>query len=520
MLEYKSDLDMISYLTNPAVRSSIKHIAKRLNPNSLLNTFLLNYYTELAPGYTPEADVVASALSHNSFNEVEVSEALAKLARYSTISREGAKSLINSFYRYYKRTKLREAHEIFSERREEHLESAEDDFLEEISRLHRITGSEFELINLAEEDLSKLIDTEVSGVNIKIPSKFNIVRQSCNHGAYCKGWIVQVAAPPGVMKTQLMLNEVIFWATLGIKTVWVALGDMTRGKFLVRIACILNKASAKEVTNNARRYITPEVIQVFQNIRFIIKNAHEMTASELVNNVQNIDPNEFDYSTVVIDYDDNLLPEYDNMYLEGGNAYSEFTRLAKKDGVPDKLVMVASQVKQELWSTEKLPERCIAQSSAKQARVDLMMCGNRNSVNPNIGTLVITKNRDGDLMDTKYMKDSYGNFMGISDMQYRDMLADRDSVPAVKSDSFNVEESDNGSKQECSKECGDESSQASSETSCSQESGSCSEESGCEQSQRESDTIGSPPECEAPTEASSEGSEDDRSRDREVGSSS
>jgi intein/homing endonuclease len=774
----KSEIDRISYLSNSYVRSSTRHLAKKLKPSSPLGNIILQYYVSLAPGYTPEDGAITAYLSGKNCSEAEIGLILAKKTLYATISKEGAKDLIRDFFRFYKRIKVLEATDVYQKNKVEDLEIAEDDFIEEMSRIHKISGSDFELMNLAEVNIKELIEKEISGEGAKIPSKFSIVRQSSAYKAYCKGWIVEICAPPGTGKqadvnskiltetgfqrfgdlevgdkvfskdgtlttvtgifpqgikasykvtsidgqeaycglehlwhikrkahrgwlwetvelkeiiekglqrpngeykyylpvndaiqysekellinpyilgiliaegalsgdyghqiifsnpeadiisrmqdylgenytiktengvnkdlrwyisyyrekenplkaeiknlglnvgsldkfipeiymqssieqrkqllaglfdgdgniakgtsklnysthskrlaedflslcrslgykarlssyerkdegknteyrvriltnekiwtskkhdaryrtaakawtpkydstaiksieyvgeveqqcisvshpshlyicddyivthnTMFMLNEVVFMAQQGFRVVWAALGDMKPSDMLLRVSTIVNNITLDEAVADPEKYVTtPAVLEVFNNIHFAFYAAAEVSANELVNNILSIDPMIFDYQIVVIDYDDNLASEYDNMYMEGANAYAEFTRLSnKKDDY--KLVFVGSQVKQDLWEEEILPERCVAQSSAKQARVDMMLCFNRNKRNPNIGTFNITKQRRGKLLKGKYRLDSFGHFHGINDIEYLELVNTRDnqSTPA------------------------------------------------------------------------------------------
>lgn len=413
----KEELDIISYLSNPIVRSNVRNIARLLNPSSQFCRDLKTYYLSLDTGYFPEDGSMTAYLNAKKFTTAEIEYAIAKKCMYAVVSKNGANELIKAFYDYYIGVKIIDAIDIFQKCKLEDYQSAKKDLLERIIQINTVGGTIFDMVNLAEANLKEIIDREIGGELSLLPSRFEVVRKSSAYQKYARGWIIEVVSPPGVGKTLFMMNEVTNMAKNGFKIVWVALGDMKYSDFIIRISAIVTGATLNQVTLEPLRYVTKEVLDILANLRVIIYPAGVITANEVVNNILGIDQIDFGYQVVVIDYDDNLAEEYDNMYKEGGNTYRELTRLStKKDDY--KLVFVASQVKTEYWETEILPERCVAQSSAKQAMIDMQICINRNPSKPIIGTINIPKQRRGTLEIARYKLEDNGCFRIITPVEY------------------------------------------------------------------------------------------------------
>ncbi len=413
----KDELDIVSFLANPTARGALLNAAASLKPVSNLGKLLMIYYVSLPPNYAPEAGALRAYLLNSRLEEAEITLATVKLNIYTNIDEKGTEPLIETFYSHVRGRAIMEAVTRFYANKGTNADTAKSELIEEITEISKLQGSYFPVTNLGEsyEALEQILKEEIGDDTAKIPSRFGVIRESSSFGAYLKGWVVQVNAPPGVGKTLFMMNECAEWLKTK-KVAWVALGDMHRSDFIIRLTSIIKGISLDDVTRDPMAYIDDDIMERFNNLRLSIHPAKVLSASEVVNNLLSLD---FEYDVVVIDYDDNFRDAHgDNMYKEGGATYQELTRLANQGG-RKVLVMVASQVKQFLWDTECLPENCSASSSQKQAVIDTMITINRNTEVEYIGTLNIPKQRRGKVMKCLWKRGMNGEFTEIPHSEYQ-----------------------------------------------------------------------------------------------------
>lgn len=416
----KNELDTISFLANPLVKQSVLSIAKDYLPISKLGKDLLAFYLSMPNDYTPEEGSLCAFLYGKKYEDTEVTLSVAKLIKYSKISKEGIDSLIYSFGRQYRRKKILGAIEEFHKNKNDEnlgLEGAEDLMIDTISEIKSSANTFMDLSDISNEDFDELVREEIGSGNSILQSSFKVITDASSFGGYIRGTINQFCAPPGVGKTMIMLAETIHFARQGYNIIWIALGDMMRSDFAIRCTALITGVPLRNVTISPEKYKTQEVKDILKHFRFNIVPASSVKVEDLVANLLSLPKESFDFQVIVIDYDDNLQMEGDNMYLEGGNTYAELTKIARKPK-DFKLVMIASQVKQELWGVEILPENCCAQSSKKQTVIDMQVTINRNQKNNKIGTINIPKHRRGDMLKAKYRQTDCGEFQNISLSEY------------------------------------------------------------------------------------------------------
>jgi len=177
---------------------------------------------------------------------------------------------------------------------------------------------------------------------------------------------------------------------------------------------------------NVKRYWNDRVKEIVKHIRFVYKPAYEVPASAIINIVASIETEEFPVDAVFVDYDGNFKTTGEMMYERLNYAYGELYNVAT-DGIGTpiekfKLVFIGSQVKPEYWNKEELPESCCAESSGKQAKLDLMIAINCSQANHDIGTIKIPKSRDGNIDKIKYHLEKWGGMRGISLEEYYQFL--------------------------------------------------------------------------------------------------
>lgn len=416
------EIDVVSYLANPLLRQAAGSIAVKLSCGSDLAKSLLKFYLGLPKTYCPEDGALIAYLEGlRKFTSSEIGLATAKRIQYANVSSDGIDTLLQSFISYYRNTEILKLVDKYNQERSIDNDAAQVALIEGLNDLPTTTKF-FDLIDLSSANIDAILEEEAISDEAKIPSKHAIVAESSAFGTYVKGWIVGVNAPPGVGKTMFMLGEVCEFMKKGINVVWVALGDMTRSDFLIRCASIIKQQDFFEVTTNPKKYIDDEVRECFRHLRLIIEPSDTVTATDVVNNLLSIDPSEFDYDVFVIDYDDNLKPEMEMMYEQGGHAYGAFTQVSRQKD-HHRLGFIASQVKQHLWEVEVLPENCSAGSSKKQAVIDMQINLNRNSECNQIGTINVPKQRRGRLAKSKYQLAVNGGIQDISFQTYQEIYS-------------------------------------------------------------------------------------------------
>lgn len=420
----RNEIDIISFLGNGTVRNQCRGVCEEIEPASELGKDLLEFYVNLPISYSPDDAVLRVFLKDKNYSEGEINLAEVKLLRYKNVKLEGCEILIKSFNKYYTKTKVMQATNNFNEMRADDPDKAEEEFLKAITEIKRTSNRVFEMVDLSQEDVDKVIEEEIGSEGMKMPTKFQFVKRSMSYKAYVKGHIIQWCAPPGVGKTIIMLQECIEMAKKGYKILWVALGDMMRSDFFIRVTAIITRTPINDVTENVKKHMTPEVNKVLSMFRFNIQPADEYSASELVDGVLSISKEEFDFQVFVLDYDDNLSQSVDNMYLDGAKTYKELSKIARLKG-NFKLVFVASQVKQEMWGLEPLPENCCSQSSKKQAIIDMQITMNCNSENKQIGTLNVPKQRRGVKLSVHYRIGNDGVVSEIPKSEYQTLAAQK-----------------------------------------------------------------------------------------------
>lgn len=414
------ELDIVSYLANPLLRQAVGSIASKLRCNSDLGKTLAKFYLGLPKSYCPEDGALTAYLeSTRKFTSTEVSLAVAKRFQYANVSSDGIDTLMQSFISYYRNTEILKLVDKYNQDRIQDNDAAQIALIDGLNDLPT-TSKFFDLVDLSSSNIDDILNEEAVSDSAKIVSKHQVVAESSAFGTYVKGWIVSVNAPPGVGKTMFMLGEICEFIKRGINVVWVALGDMTRSDFLIRCTSIIKKVDFFEVTRNPKAYIDDEVREALSHLRLILEPADTVTATDVSNNLLSIDPSDFDYDVFVLDYDDNLKPEMEMMYEQGGHAYATFTQVSRQKG-HFRLGFIASQVKQHLWEEEILPENCSAGSSKKQAVVDMQININRNKDCSSIGTINVAKQRRGILAKSKYQLEVNGGIKDISFQTYQEI---------------------------------------------------------------------------------------------------
>lgn len=180
-------------------------------------------------------------------------------------------------------------------------------------------------------------------------------------------------------KSLFMLNEVVQMLNAGKVVYYAALGDMFKLDFIIRISSIITGTNYYEVSINPKKYYNDKVKLMTQNLYLTVAPAgfyeldalHEFMETSVIPKAGRVD-------VFGLDYDANLKRTSESMYEEGGLVYDKLTSIARPQYATYRLVFVASQPKIQFWDQDELDKNCSAESSKKQAVIDLMITMGKN----------------------------------------------------------------------------------------------------------------------------------------------
>lgn len=242
------------------------------------------------------------------------------------------------------------------------------------------------------------------------------MRDSTPWGGYIRGQVVMVVAEPGNGKTLLMLNEVVNLLKHGKKVFWVSLADMMCSDFIARISAIALQVPYFQVAIDPKRYFTDEIRELTKNLDIIILPPSFVTPDDIL---QLVNTKASDSDVVVIDYDANVKNKTDNLYMEGDAVYTAGFHIARPPKKQNRLVFIASQPKVQFYGLELLPKESAAESSRKQAIVDIMITiGRISKSSVHAGMINVAKQRRGAPRVGMYSVTDFGLFEDISKEQY------------------------------------------------------------------------------------------------------
>ena len=258
---------------------------------------------------------------------------------------------------------------------------------------------------------------EVYGKGLE--SSFPLINENTTSKGYTINSLNLIAAPTGAGKTTFMLNEMVHFATNGIKCYYTVLGDMNRYDIITRIMAIYFKEPIFNVTKNTKKYFDEwKLTECGKNIMVGFFDAHSKSSEDLLRMFRNkkfID----EFQVYFIDYDSNLdKPGGDNLYTSYEKVYQYFLELKN---VNKNVVFVAVQSSRASMAVGQKSIKIdqIGESLRKQQHTDLLIGIGRYSPDPvvnqagsesfldinQIGSIDILKNRRGFLSRTCYFRD-------------------------------------------------------------------------------------------------------------------
>ncbi|BES79918.1 hexameric helicase [Yersinia phage vB_Yru_GN1] len=258
----------------------------------------------------------------------------------------------------------------------------------------------------------------------KLSSSVKKLNDCSSYHALLKGQLVIVAAPPGVGKTQFMMNETYHHAKDGKKVVYLAMGDSLQSDFTIKLGCIHFNVDVQGFLKDIEKYMKDsEFLRILNNINLSVVSAGELRSGD-VRRFYKADAELSKADVYFFDYDSNFaeLSETD-MYSAHDIIYNNLYALAR---LPHpKLVYVASQVKTGYYKSEFIPLQALAESNRKQAIADYVVTisGIKDEIK-NCGIFNIVKARRGRLGFTAYMLAKSGRIIEIDMQMYRTQKAE------------------------------------------------------------------------------------------------
>jgi hypothetical protein len=312
-----------------------------------------------------------------------------------------------------------------------------DKFIDNVDKLtddvHNSIIPFVNLLSLTPEKVKDNIDDR-----FKLLSSVKAVNAASNYKALLKGQLVIVAAPPGVGKTQYLMNETWYHAKNGYKVSYLALGDALESDFIIKIGCIHFDVTIDEFVDNMSKYMNdPDFNKLRSNIILSVMPSGEILSSDVKRYYKN-DPTLSTCDVHIFDYDSNFkdLLMFD-MYVAHDKIYNNLYALAKDDDNP-KLVYVASQVKTQFYAKKLIPMHALAESNRKQAIADYVVTFSGMRYNElNCGYINLAKIRRGRLSYSPIKLSNSGRIIEIPKQEYESIS---NNIKA-SSDSYNGDDS-------------------------------------------------------------------------------
>jgi hypothetical protein len=193
-----------------------------------------------------------------------------------------------------------------------------------------------------------------------------------------------------------LANECVHFLKNGLKVYWVALGDMMRFDFISRLTSIVEGRRLSTLEKPELREAFGRHRELFKNLRMSVLPAGQVDAYTIKSFLETSISTEEDVDVFMLDYDANLLARSESSYIEGDIVYNTMSAISRPQGRKYRLVLIASQPKIQYWEDQELDKNSAADSSRKQAIVDIMITiGRNNDSEDHRGTLKAAKVRRG-----------------------------------------------------------------------------------------------------------------------------
>lgn len=363
-----SEINFACSLANPNVRSVLLDYVGDVEWKSEMAKTMVDYFINISPGLFPSIAEMRSFAS-NKFVDEEVAKIIGIAKDFIVLPKENVDNIIRDFEEFYYNKKLTTIlHEGNNNSK---------NIINNIRELREVKSNAIPVYTVGDLDSDVVMQEELGDAHT-IPSGLDLIKRATPWGGYLKGQVCMYVAAPGNGKSLLMANEVVEMLRHDVQVYWIALGDMMRFDFITRFSSLITKVPFYDVNMNPKKYFTDEVKRLTKNLRASVVTAGAMNVNTLVDYLKvHVEPVK-SMDVFVLDYDANLAAVSESMYAEGDSTYNALSAIARPMTGSYKLCMVASQPKIAFWPNEELNKDAAAESSRKQAIVDLMITMGRN----------------------------------------------------------------------------------------------------------------------------------------------
>lgn len=295
--------------------------------------------------------------------------------------------------------------------------------IDHIAAIRQVSFAPITVYRLSDLDVATVLQEDMGGKEAVLPTSLEVVKGAMPAGGHMRGQLVMVCAAPGTGKSLLLIHEALAMLREGYNVYFLALGDMMRLDFFVRLTAIVKDIKLADATLNIKTYWDDEMRDLTRNLRFSVLPPAHMDVYTMRNAIEMTISQEEAIDCLICDYDANFANRTlaQSMYDEGEAVYNVLAGLARPTDQPHRLVLVASQPKQYFWEQEEIPLEAAAESSRKQAIVDTMITmGKSPHIKPqHAGVIAIKKARRGRVGDRMfYLRTDSGRFRELDQQEY------------------------------------------------------------------------------------------------------
>ena len=411
-----SEITYAVSLVNPKIRSYLMPYIDLVPWQSSIARQIISYFKENDVSGRPVSPGEIRGCLANIGVEDEVDGVVAQSLEFLNIDDDALPTFVKGFEEFFNTKHLTEYVRVWTS------EGEATKIISGIKGLQEISTASIPIYNMSDLDIDEVQQQELGGMDV-LPTSFDFITRATGLKGYMRSQVVMVVAAPGVGKSLFLANEVMEMLKQGYRVYWLALGDMLRMDFISRFSALYHRTDLATVQFEAKKYYTDEVRKLLANLRISCVPAGVIDSYEMKSHLDTVAAEE-DFDCFVLDYDANLKSRTDNMYEEGDITYNMLSSIARPKNSTYRLVLVASQPKIQEWGKSELPKESAAESSRKQAIVDMMITIGRS---PDVkiahaGIMKVAKIRRGKEGESIFYKlTDHGSFNEISLGDYERM---------------------------------------------------------------------------------------------------